>query len=134
MKKIMVFGTFDILHPGHIDLFRQAKEYGDYLVVVVAHDETVKAVKGKYPTNKQAARIAVVKKQTVVDEVLAGGEGDKLQAIKDVKPAVICLGYDQQTFVAELLAWIDKNILDIEIRRAWSYESAVYKSSKLKNR
>jgi len=132
MKKIMVFGTFDILHPGHLDLFRQAKELGDHLIVVVAHDETVKSVKGKYPVNKQTVRIAEIKKQAIIDEVIAGGQGNKLQVIKDLKPQVICLGYDQQAFVTELLVWIDKNIMDIEIKRAQPYKSGVYKSSKLR--
>ena len=47
MTKVMVFGTFDYLHEGHKDFFRQAKQYGDELVVVVARDETVKQIKGK---------------------------------------------------------------------------------------
>ena len=41
----MLFGTFDGLHEGHFDLFRQAKKYGDYLVVVVARDVNVKKIK-----------------------------------------------------------------------------------------
>jgi len=128
----MVFGTFDILHPGHLDFFRQAKEQGDHLVVVVAHDETVKLVKGKYPANSQLARMSEIEKQTLVDEVLAGGQGDKIQIVKDVEPQVICLGYDQQSFVSELEEWLEKNNLGIEIIHAQSYKPEKYKSSKLR--
>ncbi|HLC71304.1 MAG TPA: adenylyltransferase/cytidyltransferase family protein, partial [Candidatus Nanoarchaeia archaeon] len=38
MKTVMCFGTFDILHPGHLHYLQQAKKYGDYLMVVIARD------------------------------------------------------------------------------------------------
>jgi len=56
-NKIMLFGTFDIFHEGHRDFLRQAREYGDYLIVVIARDETVKNVKGKLPRNNESVRL-----------------------------------------------------------------------------
>ena len=44
-KKIMVFGTFDILYEGHISILEQVKMTGDYLLVVFAREKTVKEVK-----------------------------------------------------------------------------------------
>ena len=38
MKKVMVFGTFDILHEGHINMFEQAKQYGDFLETLFVRD------------------------------------------------------------------------------------------------
>ena len=49
IKKVMIFGTFDKFHPGHINFLKQSEQYGDYLIVVVARDITVKKLKGKMP-------------------------------------------------------------------------------------
>jgi len=49
MKKVMAAGTFDLLHPGHIDFLKQAKKEGDYLIIVIATDETSGHDKGKPP-------------------------------------------------------------------------------------
>ncbi|MBU1177719.1 adenylyltransferase/cytidyltransferase family protein [Patescibacteria group bacterium] len=132
MIKIMVFGTFDILHLGHLDFFRQAKEHGDQLTVVVAHDETVKTIKGEYPIHKQTERMAEIEKQGIVDEVIAAQSGgDKLQIIRERQPAIICLGYDQRKFVGELERYIKGSNQNIKIIRARSYKPEIYKSSKL---
>jgi len=40
MKKVICFGTFDLLHLGHLNYFQQAKKQGDYLIVVIATDKT----------------------------------------------------------------------------------------------
>lgn len=45
MKKVMTFGTFDVFHPGHLYYLREAKKLGNYLVTVVARDETVLNIK-----------------------------------------------------------------------------------------
>ena len=57
MKRVLTYGTFDLLHFGHIEILRRAKALGDYLVVAVSTDE-FNAIKGKksyhdYPTRKK---------------------------------------------------------------------------------
>ena len=51
MRKVMVFGTFDIIHKGHINMLIQAKKLGDFLVVVLACDKTIEAVKNRKSYN-----------------------------------------------------------------------------------
>jgi len=134
MKKVMVFGTFDILHPGHLDFFRQAKQDGDYLLAVVAHDRTVQQVKKHRPLNNQAVRVQKVAAQSLVDQVIAGqADSDRLAVVLKYNPAVIYLGYDQRHFVPELLRWIKENNLKIIVKRAKPYRPEQYKSSKLRS-
>jgi len=120
----MVFGTFDGMHKGHLDYFKQAREYGDYLIAVVARDDTVKEVKGRFPKKNEKKRFSEVEK--CVDKAILGSARDKYKAIKEHKPDVVCLGYDQKNFVEGL-----KNF-DVEIKRMDAYKPEKYKSSKIK--
>ncbi|MEK7115819.1 MAG: adenylyltransferase/cytidyltransferase family protein, partial [Patescibacteria group bacterium] len=103
MKKIvMCFGAFDVLHPGHDDYFRQAKEHGDELFVVVARDVTVVDVKGNLPSMNEDARLEAVLDHPLVDDARLGYPGDKYKIIEEVNPDVLCLGYDQEAFTENL--------------------------------
>ena len=128
MIKVMVLGTFDVLHPGHLDFFKQAKKFGDYLIIVVARDKTVKKIKGKLPTLDEKQRLAVIRKQGIADKVILGHLKDPYFFVKKEKPDVICLGYDQISFTAGLSRKFSK----IKIIRLKSYKPEIYKSSKLK--
>ena len=124
----MVFGTFDILHPGHLDFFRQAKKHGDYLIVSVARDLNVKKIKGEFPVNNEQARMHAIDKQGIADEVILGRQSNWFEAIEEIKPDVICLGYDQDDH--GLKEKIKK--LNIEVIRLKPYKEHKFKSSKLK--
>jgi len=130
MKKVMVFGTFDILHPGHINFFRQAKKYGDYLIVVVARDLNVKKIKGELPIDNEAKRRNNIKKLKIVNEVILGDLKDKFRVIEKKKPNVICLGYDQKDF--SLNNELDERKLNIKVIRLRPHKPEIYKSSILK--
>ena len=58
MKVVMVFGAFDGFHPGHLDFFKQARAYGDILVVSVGTDRNVEKIKGNFKSLNFAVVLA----------------------------------------------------------------------------
>ena len=128
----MVFGTFDVFHKGHESFLRQAYYYGDFLVAVVARDETVAKVKKRRTKNNERKRLLVLKKSGLVDKAILGNLGDKYAVIKKYKPDVIALGYDQDVFVSELKNKLIEFKLDkTRLVRLKSYYPKKYKSSLL---
>lgn len=128
---VLCFGTFDGLHPGHDEYFRQAKAHGDRLIVVVARDETVLAVKKHLPRINEDARLAAVQSHPLVDEARLGLPGDKYKIIEDIRPDVIVLGYDQQAFTESLEDALRARGLSCRVVRAKAFKPEIYKSSKL---
>lgn len=129
MKKVMAFGTFDGFHKGHEFYLREAKKYGDKLLVVVARDSTVKEIKGKYPLNDEQTRLAKIRNLDYVDEAFLGYDGDKYAIIEELKPDVICLGYDQHHFTDNLKAILNRRGLNPKIVRLKAFKPNIYKSS-----
>ena len=130
MIKVLVFGTFDGLHEGHKDFFRQAKEYGDHLVVVVGRDSTIIKTKGRPPKFNEQERLKTVQKSEFVNEARLGNEGDNpYKVIGEVNPTIICLGYDQTHFTDKLASKIKEMGLHIDIMRLKAFKPEIYKSS-----
>jgi len=94
MVKVMATGTFDILHLGHIYFLKEAKKLGDTLAVVVATDSTVRKLKHE-PVNPEKIRLELIKELRVVDEAYLGHKEDMYKIVKEIKPDIIALGYDQ---------------------------------------
>jgi FAD synthetase len=91
----MASGVFDLIHPGHISYLRQAKAYGDELVVVIASDETVRREKHE-PITPEDMRAKIVGELKPVDRVVVGhSSGSIFDIVKEIKPDIIVLGYDQ---------------------------------------
>ena len=124
----MVFGTFDILHPGHLFLFKEAKKLWDSLTVVVARDTTVQAVKNIKTQNKEDERLKNIIDLNIADKIILGNTEDKYQVIRDERPDIIALGYDQSAFTEGL----NKNFPTIKIVRLKPYKEDTYKSSKFR--
>jgi len=102
MKKVMVFGAFDGLHPGHLDFFKQAKKYGDFLICSIGTDTNVRKIKGKKPLFTHHERLNLVSLIKLIDKAVLGAEKDFYSHIMEHKPDVICLGYDQWADVVEV--------------------------------
>ena len=91
----MTNGCFDIVHAGHIHLLENAKKLGDFMIVAINSDESVKVLKGKKrPVNKLSARIEILKALSCVDLVIVFNELTPLKIIKMVSPDVLVKGGD----------------------------------------
>ncbi|MBU0899191.1 MAG: adenylyltransferase/cytidyltransferase family protein [Nanoarchaeota archaeon] len=106
MKKVLVGGVFNILHPGHVWFLKKAKSYGEFLVVVVAHDNTVRKNK-EYLLFPAKERKRLLEHLDFVDKVVIGNKDDMFETVKKECPDIIVLGYDQK---------IDKEMIDKKIR------------------
>ena len=127
MIKVMVFGTFDRLHPGHRHFLAQAKRHGDYLIAVIARDRNVEKFKNKNPHDSEDERRVKIADVPAVDRAVLGQIKDVYKVIKKEQPDVICLGYDQQVNLGEL-----KKHFTGPIIRLKAHKPEIHKTSKLK--
>jgi len=125
-KKVLLFGTFSGIHEGHINLFKQAKKYGTYLTVVIARDRTVKKVKKKLPLRNEEERLRTLKKYSIINEIKLGYKNNPYRIIKEIKPDVICLGYDQKAFTKDL----KRQLVKMELKKTKIYRLKSYKPEK----
>lgn len=134
-KKVMVFGVFDLLHPGHLSFFQQAKIYGDSLIVVVTRDEMVLKLKKKHPVDSEAKRLANVQKIPGIHKAILGDkELGTYAVIKEHKPDIICLGYDQHGLANHLEHVIKTGIIPFIIRQTMQpFEPDIYHTSLLRD-
>ena len=113
-------GVFDIIHPGHIHTLTAAKALGDVLVVAIATDKTAQKMKKMSPLHDQELRCELVSSLSMVDEAIVGHEEDIFETVKEVKPDIIALGYDQihqEKFISDGCKRIS---LDVKIVRLQS--------------
>ena len=134
MKTVLCFGTFDLLHPGHLSYFKQAKEHGDRLVVVVATDLNVEKIKGKKPVNDEQHRKELVEALKIVDEAIIGFEDDMIKSVEKVKPEIIAMGYDQEPSNEKVELLLKERGLKAGVLRMKPYMEGHYKSSKIKEK
>lgn len=96
MKKVFCFGVFDGIHGGHIRMLKEAKSYGDQLIVAVTQDQVVEKLKGHSPRITLAERIQNIQALSIADIVTAGDADIQMwQVLQSYQPQVIALGYDQ---------------------------------------
>lgn len=94
MKKVITYGTYDLLHAGHINLLRRAKEYGDYLLVVLSTDE-FNALKHKTAYHSYEDRKLILEAIRYVDEVIPEKSWDqKISDVVDNNIDVFVMGND----------------------------------------
>jgi FAD synthetase len=131
MKKVMCFGTFDLLHLGHLNYFKQAKQLGDYLIVVIARDKT-KQDQQKKTVFTEDERLELIGSLNIVDEVVLGYKDNHFRIIKEKNPAIICLGYDHPITELEIQEKLFTLKLNPIVVRAKSFHPENQKSSRIK--
>lgn len=133
MRTVMCFGTFDLLHLGHLYYFKQAKKYGDYLIVVIARDVTKRKQK-KEILFSEMERLELVENLSLVDEAVLGYPKDHYRIIEEERPDVICLGYDQPVEIQKLTQDLAVRGLFPTIVRIDPYKVKKQKSSYLREK
>lgn len=131
----LAFGTFDVLHPGHLFYLSESRKHGDLLKVVIARDTTVLQLKGRLPIFNEKDRMAIVNSLKSVDEAVLGDAIHHCRIIEKIKPDIICLGYDQDITTQKLSLQLKKmNISIRSIVRIRPFRPRIHKSTLYKTR
>lgn len=94
-KIVFTNGCFDILHPGHMSYLKQARELGDWLVIGLNTDASIKRLKGPLrPIQNESTRKLMLESVKWVDEVILFDEDTPLELIKKIQPQVLVKGGD----------------------------------------
>ncbi len=134
--RVMVFGTFDGLHKGHLDFFKQAKNFikNSFLIVSIARDKNVYKIKKIKPVLNEKQRLSLIKKCTLIDRVVLSGLTNHLPHILKERPDIIALGYDQRYYIKNLKKDLKNKGLAVDIVRLRPFKKNVYKNHLLKNK
>jgi cytidyltransferase-like protein len=119
MKKVLCGGCFNKIHPGHAYFLKQAKAFGDYLIVVLANDKNNKK-KYAVPAKK---RMTAIKKLKLADKIVVGSPDNFINVVKKHKPSIVAIGYDQSLplYVRKYLK--KNNINTVRIKKLGNYSS-----------
>ncbi len=131
--RIMVFGTFDMVHPGHRNFFTQARKLAQnpFLIVSLARDKNVLRIKGKKPVKSEKQRMGLVDKIRGVNKVVLGGSDNHMAHIIKEQPDIIALGYDQTAYVRGLRSELKRAGLKTKVVRLVPHKPHIYKTSLL---
>lgn len=94
MRRVLTYGTYDLLHYGHIRLLKRAKELGDYLIVAISTEE-FNAIKGKKAYHDYETRKEMLEAVRYVDLVIPENDWDqKRDDVKKYYVDVVVMGHD----------------------------------------
>lgn len=129
VKRVMGFGTFDAVHPGHLFYLNELKKLGDELTIVIARDKSVTRIKGQKPHFSEDERKAAIEKTGLADKVILGHDENFMKVLHDHEPGVLGFGYDQRVDISGLKS----KFPHIEMIRLEAHEPHRYKSSLIKS-
>ena len=121
-KRVLIAGTFDLLHPGHIYLINEAAKMGT-VYVVIATDKNREKYSGEKPVVPEQQRLELIKSiKNVTAARLGRHDNDTLKTVEEINPDIILLGpnqkYDLKTLKNGL---VNKGLTHIEVKRLETY-------------
>jgi len=121
-KKVLIAGTFDLIHPGHLFLINEAAKLGD-VFVIVSTDKNRELYSGEAPIVPEEQRLEVIKGiKNVKAARLGRSDNDTLKTVEEIYPDIILLGPNQKYDVATLKKGLkDHGLEHIKIQRLQSY-------------
>ncbi len=121
-KRVLVAGTFDLIHAGHIFLINEAAKLGE-VFVVVATDKNRELFSGVQPIIPQEQRLEIIKNlKNVKDARLGRNDNDTLKTVEEINPDIILLGPDQKYSIEILKKGLkEKGLNHIDVRRLEVY-------------
>jgi len=134
-RKVLAFGSFDLIHPGHLFYLRKARALGTELEVIVARDDNILHWKGHEPVHSEKTRLEVVRALKPVDKAILGLKtGNRLNSILKVKPEIVALGHDQKITKREVVNFLKKNNLKAKVVRLPAHQKKKFSSSNSRKR
>jgi len=134
-KIVFTNGCFDILHLGHIRYLSEAKKLGDFLIVAINSDSSVRRIKGnKRPIIDEKARAEIIAALEFVDMVIIFSEDTPYNIIKRLKPDILVKGGDwkeDEIVGADIVKKSGGKVLTIPYITGYSTTSIVEKIKKL---
>jgi FAD synthetase len=121
-KKVLIAGTFDLIHPGHLFLINEAAKLGD-VCVIVSTDKNRELYSGEAPIVPEQQRLEVIKGiKNVKIARLGRSDNDTLKTVEEINPDIILLGPNQKYDIATLEKGLKNHNLErIKIQRLQSY-------------
>lgn len=119
VRRVVATGTFDILHPGHLYYLTESKKLGDELWVIVARDANVRHK--PRPIIPEDHRLQMVAALKPVDHAILGDKTDMFIPIKEIRPSVITIGFNQHFDEIKLHQQLIERGLAPEIIRIGKY-------------
>lgn len=118
MKRVVVTGSFDIIHSGHIFLFKEAAKLGE-LHVIVGRDSTILKIKKQPPIIPEQQRLEIVQAIRYVHSAVLGNENTHyLKKVIELKPKILLLGPNQKVEISDLIQQLKElNHPEIEVQR-----------------
>ena len=117
MVLVVIAGTFDLIHPGHIKFIQEASKLGE-VTVIVGRDSTVERLKGRKPFLPEEQRLEVVKNLKGVNKAVLGYKNDDpLKIVQDLNPEILLLGPNQNFSKEKIVTDLKKRGLKTKIIR-----------------